>query len=93
MDRILTPELQDYYENRFRMFGTQGWKDLIDDIIRMHQATNNIKGIITQEQLHFKKGELSIMEWLIGLEELSRKAYDGLLLEEQEQKESTDADI
>jgi hypothetical protein len=25
-------ELQDYYENRFAMMSTQGWKDLVEDI-------------------------------------------------------------
>lgn len=84
MDVILKPELQEYYDNRFRLFGTQGWKDLIEDIQKMYQTTNNIKIVSNQEILFFRKGELSIMEWILNLEEISKKAYDELVMEESD---------
>jgi hypothetical protein len=75
-------ELQDYYENRFAMMSTQGWKDLVDDIVTMIEATDRLGGIETEQQLHFKKGELSIMNWIKTLRESSTEVYEQLLVED-----------
>jgi hypothetical protein len=75
-------ELQDYYENRFTMMATQGWKDLVDDIETMIEATDRLGGIETEQQLHFKKGELSILNWIKTLRESSTEVYEQLSEEE-----------
>jgi hypothetical protein len=75
-------ELQDYYEARFAMMSTQGWKDLVEDIQVMSEATDRIGGIETEQQLHFKKGELSIMNWIKTLRESSTEVYEQLLVED-----------
>ena len=75
-------ELQDYYENRFAMMSTQGWKDLVDDVVTMLEATDRLGGIETEQQLHFKKGELSIMNWIKTLRESSTEVYEQLSEEE-----------
>jgi hypothetical protein len=79
-------ELQDYYENRFAMMSTQGWKDLVEDIEVMIEATDRLGGIETEQQLHFKKGELSIMNWIRTLKESSADVYEQLLEEEDNAK-------
>ena len=80
-------ELQDYYEERFSMCSSKGWKELIEDVQMMKKEIESIKGATTLEQLHYKKGELSIVDWLINLEEASREVYDQLQAElEDEQK-------
>jgi hypothetical protein len=71
-------ELQDYYEERFSMCSSQGWKQLIEDVQLMKPEVESIKGATTLEQLHFKKGELSIINWLLNLESASREVYDQL---------------
>lgn len=75
-------ELQDYYENRFSMMSTQGWNDLMDDIEIMIKATDTLQGIDSEQQLQFKKGELSIMNWLRSLRESSSEVYEQLSQEE-----------
>jgi hypothetical protein len=75
-------ELQDYYENRFAMMSTQGWKDLVEDIEVMIEATDRLSGIETEQQLHFKKGEMSIMNWIKTLRESSTEVYEQLSQEE-----------
>ncbi len=72
--------LIEYYEERFRMFGSPAWKQLIEDVVRMHTATNDLRNLKTSEDLHFKRGELNIMEWILNLEEMSTKAYNDLKL-------------
>jgi hypothetical protein len=75
-------ELQDYYENRFSMMATQGWRDLLEDIDLMLSSTDTVKGVETVEQLHFRKGEVSIMTWLKNLKQSSEEVYEQLQQEE-----------
>jgi hypothetical protein len=79
-------ELQDYYENRFAMMATQGWQDLLEDIELMLSSTDTVKGVETVEQLHFRKGEISIMTWLKNLRESSNEVYEQLQEESENAK-------
>ena len=74
----MTPELQKYYEDRFSMMGSDGWKDLVEDIDTMIASLNNIAVISDEQSLQFKKGELSILTWLKTLKEVSERAYEEL---------------
>lgn len=74
MDR----ELLNYYENRFQMCSSQGWRDLMEDAERMLVSTNSLEGIDDEKSLHFRKGELSIIKWLISLKSVSEAAYEDL---------------
>ena len=77
-------ELQDYYENRFSMMATQGWVDLLEDLEIMITATNTLSGVDTEQQLYFKKGEMSILNWIKNLRDASAEVYDQLQQEEKE---------
>lgn len=70
-------ELDVYYQNRFQMFATQGWKDLIEDISNMETSHNKLNGA-TVETLAYKQGELSMMQWLLNLEGVSQQSYEDL---------------
>jgi len=71
-------ELQRYYEDRFSMMATSGWKDLIDDIEEIIKVTSNIDNIKDEKTLQFAKGELSILNWIKSLKSVSEKAYEEL---------------
>lgn len=71
-------ELQEYYENRFSMMATKGWQDLLEDIQVMIDATDRLGGVDTEQQLHFRKGEMSIMNWIKTLKESSTEVYEQL---------------
>jgi hypothetical protein len=77
-------EIQKYYEDRFAMMATQGWKDLIEDVETMLVATDNLGGISTVEQLHFRKGEVSVMNWIKNLRDASGEVYERLQEEEED---------
>ena len=79
-------ELQNYYESRFEMMATQGWVDLLEDLEIMIEATNTLAGVETEQQLHFKKGEMSILNWLKNLRDASAEVYEQLQQEEKEQE-------
>ena len=75
-------ELQDYYEDRFSMMSSKGWQNLIEDIEVMLSSTDTIRGVDTEQQLWFRKGEVSIMTWLKNLKESSNEVYEQLQKEE-----------
>jgi hypothetical protein len=74
----MAPELQRYYEDRFDLFSTPGWIDLMDDANKMFDALNNVSTIADEKSLQFRKGEISILTWLITLKEISERAYEDL---------------
>jgi hypothetical protein len=76
-------ELEKYYVARMEMFSSQGWKDLLVDAAEMKTSYLDIHNVNTIEQLLFRKGQLDILDWIASIEELSRKAYDDLLEEDQ----------
>lgn len=71
-------ELQDYYENRFSMMATTGWNDLLEDIEIMINATDTVAGIEDEKQLYYKKGEMSILNWIKHLRDASSSVYEQL---------------
>ena len=70
-------ELEDYYINREMLFAAQGWQDLMKDIQNMKESTDKISGVLV-EDLRFKQGELSIINWLLSLQDISTRAYQDL---------------
>jgi hypothetical protein len=69
--------LQRYYEARLDMMSSTAWKELMEDVQVMLNATNTLSGA-TPENLGFKQGEVSIMRWLLALRDTSDKAYQEL---------------
>jgi len=74
----MTPELQRYYEDRFDLFSHRGWIDLMEDVDNMLASLNNISTIPDEKNLHFRKGEISILTWLKTLKKVSEDAYEDL---------------
>lgn len=74
----MNKELQDYYESRFEMFSSDGWRELMEDVQNMADTLDTLKTVRDEQDLFFKKGELSIMEWLLSLEAVSHEAYKEL---------------
>ena len=78
----MTPELQKYYEDRFRMMQTQGWKDLVEDVQKMRDYTDTLSGIDDLRKLGVRQGEVWQMDWLLNLERVSEETYEELQREE-----------
>jgi hypothetical protein len=74
----MSPELQKYYEDRFDLFSRPGWLDLMEDVEDMLAAMNNVSTIADEKSLQFRKGEISILTWLITLKGVSERAYEDL---------------
>ncbi len=68
-------DLQKYYEDRFDMMSSQGWKDLMEDADKMSIQYNNLFEVSTEAELNFKKGQIDILLWLLSLKETSEQAW------------------
>ena len=68
-------DLQDYYEARFDMMATKGWKDLMEDVDKLSISYNNLFEVSTEAELNFKKGQIDILLWLLSLKETSEQAW------------------
>lgn len=71
-------QLQSYYENRFSMMATEGWKELMEDAQEMFNSLNHVLSIQNDADLHLKKGQLDILTWLLNLKSVSEQAYASL---------------
>jgi hypothetical protein len=74
----MNQELQKYYEERFSMMSTQGWRELMEDVDKMIEPLNNISTIADEKSLQFRKGEYSILIWLKNLKQVSERAFEDL---------------
>ena len=70
-------ELQQYYEDRFEMFTTKGWKDLLVDIEKI-KSSIKVEDIPDEKTLFARRGELRIMNWILTLKDVSEQAYKDL---------------
>lgn len=77
-------KLQRYYEDRFSMFASQGWFDLLEDAQNIRQSIDKVSSIKTTEDLYFKQGQLDILDWLLTLKVMSEKVYEDLQHESNE---------
>jgi hypothetical protein len=74
----LDKELQEYYEARFDMMSTKGYKDLLADIEVMIEERNNLMATQSLEDLNFRKGQLDVLHWIRTLKKLSEEAWEQL---------------
>ena len=75
-------ELQEYYEARFEMMSTKGYKDLLADVEVMIDERNNLMATQSLEDLNFRKGQLDVLHWIRTLKKLSEEAWEQLNNEE-----------
>lgn len=71
-------ELQDYYEARFDMMSTKGYKDFVADVELMINERNNLMATTSLEDLNFRKGQLDVLHWIRTLKKLSEEAWEQL---------------
>ena len=72
-------KLQAYYEARFSMMATQGWKDLLEDAQGFFDGINKVAAIQNENDLFMKKGQLDVLQWLLSLKDSSAQTYEQLM--------------
>ena len=59
------------------MMSSSGWKDLIEDLTKMRKAYEDIRNC-DKNNIEFRKGQVDILDYIIGIRELSETAYEEL---------------
>jgi hypothetical protein len=75
---MIDKELQRYYEDRFSMMASQGWKDLVEDLENMAGRYSDIRNTSESYNLEFRKGQVDILDYIIHLKELSERSWEEL---------------
>lgn len=78
----MAPELAEYYEERFAMMSTTGWKQLVEDVEELKKSYELVSNVKSPDDLYFRKGQLDIIYWLLNLKEISEQSYEDLKREE-----------
>ena len=76
--RNMDKKLQSYYENRFSLMATTGWQDLMEDAQTMFNSINQVLPIQNETDLHLKRGQLDILNWLLNLKPASEASFEQL---------------
>ncbi|CAB4183466.1 hypothetical protein UFOVP1464_29 [uncultured Caudovirales phage] len=71
-------DLQRYYEDRFEMMASRGWLDFIEEMQKILDARDQLNAVNTEQQLHFAKGELSILSLIVNLQAVSEECHRSL---------------
>jgi hypothetical protein len=73
----VSPDLEKYYDARLAMFDTKGWTDLLEDVRAMEKTVDTLDGV-TPENVDFKQGELSIIKWILNLQQQTAETMEEL---------------
>ncbi len=72
MDR----EIQKYYEGQFSMMATQGWADLMEDLLKFRTSINELSTVVDEQSLFFRKGQLDVLDLVLSRKQACEKAYE-----------------
>ena len=65
---MIDPKLELYYRNMRDLFRTEGWKQLLEDLNSNAVLINSVEVTKDLEDLHFRKGQLSVIANILNLE-------------------------
>jgi len=65
---VIDPKLELYYRNMRDLFRSEGWKQLLEDLKSNAVMINSVEVTKDLEDLHFRKGQLSVIANLLNLE-------------------------
>ena len=76
-------DMQKYYEAMLALYSMPGWVYLTEDLQKLYDAGNNLEGIASMEELHYRRGQLAIIKTIVVQPAVTRAAYDNAIDEEQ----------
>jgi hypothetical protein len=71
----LDKELERYYNNRFDLCASVGWKELLEDLTEARNKYARIENINNVEDFWRNKGKVEILDYILNLKEISEKVY------------------
>jgi hypothetical protein len=79
MDKELSvQDLSKFYDDAFDTMSTQGWKDLMEDILKVKDSYDKLSSVTETHTLDFRRGQMDILNWLYGLKGAYERTYKDL---------------
>lgn len=75
----MAPDLEKYYDNQFSLMATEGWKDMIEDFKELEKNLSNIRTVADDHTLHFRLGQLDILDLILKRKETCEQVYEELI--------------
>jgi len=66
----------DFFNDRLRLFEQEGWSDLVGELETLSMNLNDVRSIENEKDLYFVKGQLSMIQMVINLEDSTREVMD-----------------
>ena len=73
----MTPEVENYYENYFDLFTTDGWKQYVEQV-EAEKDNFSLESVKDDKDLYAKQGQLYVINNILNFESMIRTAYDSL---------------
>ena len=74
----LDPETQQYYDNYFNLFQTDGWKQLIEELQQNALVINSVEATKDANDLYMRKGQINVLAYILNLESTTNTNYEEL---------------
>jgi hypothetical protein len=68
-------DTEKYFDDYFDLFVTKGWKAFIDDMGSNLDTISSITNIADAKELHYKQGQVNIINAIINFELVIRNAH------------------
>jgi hypothetical protein len=75
----LDEQIQKYYENRFDLCTSVGWKELMDDLKEARDEYARVDIINSVEDLWKAKGKIEVLDYILNLHQLSEQVYQEII--------------
>jgi hypothetical protein len=69
-------ETQEYYDNYFNLFMTNGWKQLIEEFTLNATQINSIEAAKDANDVYFRKGQLNVLAHLLNIKDIVTTNYE-----------------
>lgn len=69
-------ETQEYYDNYFSLFLTDGWKQLTEDFSNNMLSINSVEATKDADDMYFRKGQLNVLAHLLNMETIVTTNYE-----------------
>lgn len=74
----MNDEDKKWYEDQFELFSSQGYKSFVKQVKEIADNLDTLRNTSTESTLQFKKGQLDILDWIIGWEAAVESTYKDL---------------
>lgn len=78
----MDPLIAQQYNDLFTMYATPGWKYIQRQLAQMLKEYDSVRGMTTEADLNFRKGQLDILAFMIAHQDQHERAYAELLADQ-----------